>query len=89
VLRPYGAERVDLFGSFVRGEADDLSDVDLVMIKRPAPPFWERLRELARLLPPALELIDVLVCSPAKFSAMLANSNAFAQAPRRGGSGAL
>jgi uncharacterized protein len=78
-LRPYGAERVYLFGSFARGEADDLSDVDLVVIKRTAQPFWERLREVARLFPPDQGRVDVLVYSPEEFSAMLANGNAFAE----------
>jgi predicted nucleotidyltransferase len=37
-LRPYQAERIYLFGSFARKEADALSDIDLVVIKRTAEP---------------------------------------------------
>jgi predicted nucleotidyltransferase len=42
-------ERIYLFGSPARGEADDLSDVDLVIIKQTTEPFWDRLREVTRL----------------------------------------
>ena len=78
-LRPYGAERIFLYGSLARGEADELSDIDLVVIKETAQPFWDRLREVARLLPPDLGGVDILVYSPEEFSTMLADGNAFAE----------
>jgi len=78
-LRPYQAERIYLFGSFAREEADALSDIDLVMIKRTAEPFWERLREVGRLIPLDIGPVDVLVYSPEEFSSMLAQGNAFAE----------
>jgi predicted nucleotidyltransferase len=78
-LRPYGAERIYVFGSVARGEADELSDIDLVIIKETDRPFLERLREVARLLPPDIGGVDILVYSPEEFSAMLADGNAFAE----------
>jgi predicted nucleotidyltransferase len=78
-LRPYRAERIYLFGSVARGEADELSDIDLVVIKQTDRPFLDRLREVAKLLPPDIGGVDVLVYSPEEFSTMLANGNAFAQ----------
>jgi predicted nucleotidyltransferase len=79
-LVPYQAERIYLFGSLARGEADELSDVDLVIIKRTREPFWDRLREAARLVSGAIHRgADILVYTPEEFSDMLARGNAFAE----------
>lgn len=78
-LHPYGAERIYLFGSFARGEEDELSDLDVVVIKRTDQPFLERLREVGRLLPADLGAVDVCVYTPEEFAEMLAQGNAFAE----------
>jgi predicted nucleotidyltransferase len=79
-LVPYQAERIYLFGSLTRGEADELSDVDLVIIKRTTEPFWDRLREAARLFSGSIAgSADILVYTPEEFSDMLARGNAFAE----------
>jgi len=79
VLRPYEPERVDLFGSAAREEADELSDLDLVVIKRTSLPFFERLREVAKLLPAGTGGVDVLVYTPEEFLRMQQEGNAFAE----------
>ena len=78
-LQPYQAERVYLFGSAARGEEDELSDLDIVIIKRSASPFFDRLREVGRLLPPESGAVDVLVYTPEEFAAMRREGNAFAE----------
>ena len=78
-LRSYRPERIYLVGSYARGEEDELSDIDLVIIKDTAAPFLERMREVGRLLPAELGGIDLLVYSPDEFAAMLAAGNAFAE----------
>jgi predicted nucleotidyltransferase len=78
-LRPYDPECMYLFGSWARGEADDLSDVDVVVIKRTTLPFFDRLQEVARLLPPGTGGVDVLVYTPEEFAAMQRDGNAFAE----------
>jgi predicted nucleotidyltransferase len=78
-LRGCGAERIYLFGSAARGEADDLSDLDVVVILRSALPFFDRLRELARLIPPAAGGVDLLAYTPDEFEAMQRDGNAFAE----------
>ena len=50
-LLPYHPERLYLFGSWARGEEDEMSDIDLVVIKQTSTPFLERLREVSSLLP--------------------------------------
>lgn len=78
-LRPYAADRIYVFGSFARGEADELSDLDVVVIRRTTAPFWDRLREAGGLLPADMGAVDLLVYSPEEFPAMLARGNAFAE----------
>ncbi len=78
-LLPYEPERVVLFGSWARGEEDELSDVDLVVIKKSAAPFWERMREVAHLIPPEIGGVDILVYTPEEFMAMQRDGNAFAE----------
>lgn len=78
-LRPYQPEQVYLFGSWASGEEDELSDVDMVVIKRTDEPFFDRLQAVGRLLPFGLGAIDVLVYTPEEFSTMLKEGNAFAE----------
>jgi len=79
-LVPYQAERIYLFGSLARGEADELSDVDLVIIKRTREPFWDRLLQATRLVSGAIHRgADILVYTPEEFSDMLARGNVFAE----------
>ena len=78
-LGSYQPERVYLFGSWARGEGDELSDVDIVVIKSTPLPFFDRLREVLRLLPPGTGGVDVLVYTPDEFAAMQREGNAFAE----------
>lgn len=78
-LKAYQPQRIYLFGSWARGEQDDLSDLDVVIIKETSLPFLERLLEAARLLPAGIGGVDLLVYTPAEFEAMRQNGNAFAE----------
>lgn len=76
-LLPYGPERLFLFGSWARGEEDELSDLDLVVIKDTNIPFLQRLSEVARFLPDHIGAVDVLVYTPEEFETMKRAGNAF------------
>jgi predicted nucleotidyltransferase len=78
-LFPYHPERLYLFGSWARGEEDEMSDIDLVVIKQTSTPFLERLREVSSLLPAEIGGVDILVYTPDEFAAMQRNGNAFAE----------
>jgi len=78
-LKPYGPERIYIFGSWARGEDDDLSDLDVVVIKATTLPFFDRLLTVARLLPEDLGAVDLLVYTPAEFAAMQERGNALAE----------
>jgi predicted nucleotidyltransferase len=43
LLQAYEPERIILFGSHARGQADEHSDYDIIVIKRTERPFLERL----------------------------------------------
>lgn len=78
-LRPYQAERMYLFGSWARGGEDELSDIDIVLIKQTEQPFFVRLQEISRLLPSDIGGVDILVYTPQEFTEMLAQGNVFAE----------
>ncbi len=53
LLMAYQPEKILLFGSHTRGQADEFSDYDIVVIKRTQSSFLERLQEMVPLgIPP-------------------------------------
>jgi predicted nucleotidyltransferase len=78
-LLPYQPERMYLFGSWARGEEDELSDLDLLIIKETESPFFDRLREVSKFLPGNMGGVDVLVYTPKEFAEMRREGNAFAE----------
>ena len=70
VLKPYEPERVILFGSRARGEPDELSDYDLIVIKRTDRPFIERLRDMVPYIVQLKRPADILVYTPEEFDRM-------------------
>ncbi|HEY2932260.1 MAG TPA: nucleotidyltransferase domain-containing protein [Acidobacteriota bacterium] len=75
-LRPYRPQRIILFGSAARGDADAASDFDLLVIKETQEPFVARLEAMARLCPAGVRA-DILVYTPQEIEAMLQEDNAF------------
>ncbi|MEO0249411.1 MAG: nucleotidyltransferase family protein [candidate division WOR-3 bacterium] len=71
VLLPYGVRRIAIFGSYVRGESTDESDIDLLVTMKPRgqrPPMglrWFGLEnELTQLVGRKVELISEKALSP-------------------------
>ncbi len=81
VLAQPDVERIILFGSRARGEADRYSDLDLVIVRRTSARFFARLEEVYhRLADAALGLgvdVDILVYTPEEYQRMLAEGNPF------------
>lgn len=75
-LMAYDPERIILFGSAARGEADEDSDLDLIVIKKTDQRFLRRLVEVSSFLPLDLR-IDVFVYTPQEFQAMVEEGNPF------------
>ena len=62
-------ERVLIFGSLVTGDVHPWSDIDLVIVQDTDLPFWQRLREVRRLLQPKVGT-DILVYTPGEWEEM-------------------
>lgn len=74
IVDKYGpVEKILLFGSQARGDADEYSDLDLIIIKKTGKRFVERLLE-APLLPVQA---DIFVYTPKEFEQMKENENPF------------
>ena len=70
ILQSYDPERIILFGSRARGEADQYSDYDLIVIKRTDRPFLDRLRYMVPYLRQITRPADILVYTPEEFEHM-------------------
>jgi predicted nucleotidyltransferase len=70
LLRGYEPERIILFGSHARGEADEYSDYDLVVIKRTDHPFLDRLQDMIPYLVAFDHPAEILVYTPEEFEQM-------------------
>jgi predicted nucleotidyltransferase len=79
LLRRYDPDRVYLFGSQARDEADDMSDIDIVIIMPTKLPFLDRIRRIAKRLPISLGAVDLLVYTPEEWRQMQLDGNAFAE----------
>jgi predicted nucleotidyltransferase len=75
-LRRYQPQRVILFGSAARGEADADSDLDVLVIKDTPEPFVQRLEVMAKLCPPGVHA-DILVYTPDELQRMVEDGNPF------------
>jgi predicted nucleotidyltransferase len=83
-LEKYRPDKVILFGSTARGEADAQSDLDVIVIKETQEPFIERLETMAKLCPAGIHA-DILVYTPEEIRAMEEEENPFIiQALREG-----
>ena len=74
----YEPEKIILFGSAARGDTDEYSDLDLIVIKQSNKRFVERLVEVTAYLPRDTA-VDVLVYTPQEFQAMQEEGNPFIQ----------
>jgi predicted nucleotidyltransferase len=75
-LEEYDPQRVILFGSWARGDEDEHSDLDLVIIKETQERFLDRLKRVYELVKPAFAM-DVLVYTPQEFAKMQKRDNPF------------
>jgi len=76
-LQNYEPQKVILFGSFARGEVDEYSDLDLVVIKETPRRFVERLIEVARIVGTGFGKVDIFAYTPEEFEKMKEIGNPF------------
>ncbi len=70
LLQSYNPEQIILFGSRARGEADEYSDYDLIVIKRTQRSFLERLQDMVPYLVAFDHPAEILVYTPQEFKQM-------------------
>jgi len=78
-LQQYAPEKVILFGSQARGEADEYSDLDLVVIKKTEKRFLERLIEVSEIIGSDIDKVDIFVYTPEEWERMIDWGNQFAE----------
>ena len=67
LLRTHRVEAAYLFGSWARGEADALSDIDVIVVAESKRPFVERFRDYPDVIR-APTGIDLLIYTPEEFA---------------------
>jgi hypothetical protein len=68
------ARKVIAFGSVARGEPDEWSDLDLLIVADTARPFLERFKDFAGIYD-VWPRLDLLIYTPAEFQRMVAEDN--------------
>lgn len=77
IIEKYRPERVILFGSAVRGDFDEHSDLDFLIIKRGTPYYGrDRIRQLRKLIQKSLPA-DFLIYRPEEFNERLSLRDPF------------
>lgn len=72
------ARRVVAFGSVARGETDEWSDLDLLIVADTPRPFLERFKDFAGIYD-VWPRVDLLIYTPAELNRMIAEGNPFVQ----------
>ena len=67
LLRAHQVEAAYLFGSWARGQADKLSDIDVIVVAESGRPFVERFRDYPDVIR-APTGIDLLIYTPEEFA---------------------
>lgn len=70
LLKPYDPEKIILFGSRARGEADSFSDYDVVVIKPTERSFLERLQDIVPYILDFDGALEVLIYTPEEFESL-------------------
>jgi predicted nucleotidyltransferase len=83
-LEEYDPQRVIVFGSWARGDEDEYSDLDLVIIKETQERFLDRLEKVYELVKPTFAM-DVLVYTPQELQEMREGDNPFIEMVLREG----
>ncbi len=77
ILRQAGAKKAIVFGSYARGDADEHSDLDLIVVTETNRKFFDRDNDFGGLYDVWRKGIDLLIYTPGELAAMLAEGRAF------------
>lgn len=79
VLRRAGACKAIVFGSYARGEADEYSDLDLIVIAETDLPFFKRHERFSGIYDIWRKGLDLLIYTPAELEQMQTEGRPFIQ----------
>ncbi len=68
LLRAYRVNEAYLFGSWGRGDADEASDIDVIVVAPSTRPFVDRFRDYPKVWLGAPTGIDLLIYTPEEFA---------------------
>ena len=71
------AMKAVVFGSYARGEADEYSDLDLIIVAKTETPFLERFRDYTGIYKIWRKGLDMLVYTPEELERMQREENPF------------
>ncbi len=71
------AKKVVVFGSYAREEADEYSDLDLIIVAETETPFLERFRDYTGIFDIWLKGLDMLIYTPDELERMQEEENPF------------
>ncbi len=77
-LKPLKPRKVIIFGSYARGEADEYSDLDIIVVAETNLKFIDRIGEILKLLDLPVA-VEGFVYTPDEFEKMLKDDNPFIQ----------
>ena len=82
-FKPFDPEKIILFGSLARGDSDEVSDIDLMVVYYTDKAFLDRMKELylSWNIPKA---VDILAYTPGEFEKMMNESSFVAEAVKEG-----
>ncbi|PKB72802.1 MAG: hypothetical protein BZY75_05230 [SAR202 cluster bacterium Io17-Chloro-G7] len=75
-LMAYEPEKIILFGSVARGDDDEYSDVDLIIVKETETRFIQRQVDATNLVPRDIS-VDIFVYTPKEFQKMIEDNSPF------------
>ena len=71
------AEKAVLFGSYARGDADEYSDLDLIIVADTETPFLDRFRDYSGIYEIWPKGLDMLIYTPDELERMQSEENPF------------
>jgi predicted nucleotidyltransferase len=77
ILKHGNAKKAIVFGSYARGEADDYSDLDLIIVVDTARRFFDRYKDFEGIYEVWRKGLDMLIYTPAELAQMQAEGNPF------------
>lgn len=75
-LMAYGPDKIILFGSAARGDNDEFSDIDLIIVKKTETRFIQRQVDATNLVPSDIS-VDIFVYTPEEFQSMIDDNSPF------------